>query len=392
MTTRNYQEEKKARFGTRLTKQAVVNRKKSASVGMEMQTVAGILGYLTTLIPFDEVSLAHLACPELIDKYTEFLSLRKGELPRKDGNSLYSIAKIVEYVAGETSFAADLTPIPGVLDAEDVEFMKYFWHEHGMDAAEAIRDIAQREVNDSVLKVDNTKAIKEILLSEEPMTVIFDMIHILMDRVESATAGIARAIALRDLFVIAVLICQAVFRPGTIGLLDNSDVHRSKDKVGKTQLRLVVQSNKFKNEKQPILRDGFNRKIIDLFGQINSLTEEYLDHSRELIVGEPTKILVVNTAANPRFDSDSFGNYLRRLTGRLLTRDLHGKYRPLSISCTQFRKIVATAIKRAYPEDKKGTKIAETLMNQIPWVYAWIAASERSEGIESFLSKVNSTT
>src|SRR3981189_794849 len=35
----------------------------TASVGMEMQTVAGILGYLTTLIPFDEVSLAHLACP-----------------------------------------------------------------------------------------------------------------------------------------------------------------------------------------------------------------------------------------------------------------------------------------------------------------------------------------
>jgi hypothetical protein len=98
--------------------------------------------------------------------------------------------------------------------------------------------------------------------------------------------------------------------------------------------------------------------------------------------------LVVNTAANPRFTSDAFGDYLRRLTRRLLTKDLRGKYDPRSISCTQFREIVATAIKNAYPEDKEGKKIGDTLMNTIPWVYAWIAASELSEGIESYLDKV----
>jgi hypothetical protein len=130
----------------------------------------------------------------------------------------------------------------------------------------------------------------------------------------------------------------------------------------------------------------FSREIVNLYGRLYPLVNEYLENSRKQLVGRPTEILVVNTRKNPRFTTDTFTEYMRRLTQRLLLVDLRRKYGDVtSLNCTQVRKLVATAMWRAHPDDAELKAVSHALMNQIPWVYRFIAAAELSKEMEALL-------
>jgi hypothetical protein len=196
---------------------------------------------------------------------------------------------------------------------------------------------------------------------------------------------------LRDLFVFGVLLCQDVFRPSTCVRLkytddESSNVVREINPEGQDKLRVVADKEPFKNWNQEILKDGFSREVIDLYGRLYPLVTEYLDEGRQRLLGRSTTILAVNTRQNPKFDTNTFGDYLRRLTEKLLIVDLDRKYGDVdSLNCTQIRKLVATAMWRAHPEDKELEAVSRALMNQIPWVYRHIAAAEMSKVMEALL-------
>jgi hypothetical protein len=370
------------------------------SLQMLQNDIGAMLGHLSSYLPMDQISCAHLVCVPFVMDFVEFQKKHKGvrtsddrepSLARKDGKDLEEIAKFVTYMAADRSFAQKLTPIPGFLTPRQAASMSMLWSKFARQAAKEIRKLGRREVNQSVVKVDYAAPIKHLLLSPRPMQVIYDMVSALIRRVDGSSPE-GRDICLRDLFVVGVILCQDVFRSGMPGRLkytedESSNVVKEIDRDnGDIKLRVVADNTPFKNWDQEILKDGFSREIINLFGRLHPLVNEYLDVSRTRMVGRPTEILVVNTANNPRFTTDSFCDYLRRLTRRLLLVDLERKYGDVtSLNCTQIRKLVATAMWRAHPDDAELKAVSHALMNQIPWVYRFFAASERSKEMEELL-------
>jgi hypothetical protein len=370
------------------------------SLLMLQRNIGGLLGHLSNFVPDDQISCAHLVCVPFIMNFIELQMRHKGVrfyedrepcLARKDGKDLTEVAKFVKYMAEDRSFAQKLTPIPGFLSPTQAATIRMDWKTFALRAAEEIRKLGRREVNQSVVKIDYAAPIKHLLLSPRPMQIIYDMVSALMRRVDEATTTARRDKCLRDLFVIGVLLCQDVFRPGTCTRLkytddESSNVIEQLDGRGDTKLHVVAENIVFKNWDQEILKDGFSREIIDLYGRLYPFVNEYLEDSRERLARRPTQILVVNTAENPRFTTDTFIEYMRRLTRRLLLVDLGQKYGNVtSLNCTQIRKLVATAMWRAHPDDTELKAVSHALMNQIPWVYRFIAAAELSKEMEALL-------
>lgn len=391
-------------FGGNLAGEPIVERAlRGNSLQMLQESIGAVLGHLTKYVPKDEISCAHLVCVKFIKNFIKYQQEHKGvrvsedrepSLARKDGKDLQQIAAFVSYMAEDQSFAKKLTPIPGFLPSKDVARMQMFWKQFALKAAAEIRMLGRREVNHSVVMIDHAVPIKHLLLSPHPMSVIFDMVKALIRRVDDAV-GPRRDKCLRDLFVVGVLLCQDVFRPSTCIRLkytddESSNVVREIDAQGNEQLRVVADKETFKNWDEEILKDGFSRAIIDLFGRLQALVTEYLDDARRRMLGIPatteTTILVVNTAKNPVFTTDLFSDYMRRLTERLLLVDLDRKYGDVtSLNCTQIRKLVATEMWRAHPEDKELEAVSRAIMNKIPWVYRHIAAPELSKEMEALL-------
>lgn len=399
-----FEEVLQAEFGGNLAGEPIVERAlRGNSLQMLQESIGAVLGHLTQYLPKDEISCAHLVCVKFIKDFIKTQQEHKGvrvsedrepSLARKDGKDLEQIAAFVSYMAEDQSFAKKLTPIPGFLPPKQVARMQMFWKQFALKAAAEIRMLGRREVNHSVVMIDHAVPIKHLLLSPHPMSVIFDMVKALVRRVDEAT-GPRRDKCLRDLFVVGVLLCQDVFRPSTCIRLkytddESSNVVREIDAQGNEQLRVVADKEPFKNWDQEILKDGFSRAIVDLFGRLQALVIEYLEGARHRMLRiettTETTILVVNTWKTPVFTTDLFSDYMHRLTEKLLLVDLDRKYGDVtSLNCTQVRKLVATEMWRAHPEDKELEAVSRALMNQIPWVYRHIAAAEQSKEMEALL-------
>lgn len=403
----SYEEVLQTEFGGSLAGGPIVQRAlRENSLQMMQEAIGAVLGHLSNFVPKDQVSCAHLVCVGFIEHFIALQQKHKGvlvseerepSLARKDGKDLVEIAKFVSYMAEVQSFAEKLTPIPGFLTPKQAAGMRMHWKKFALKAAEDIRALGRREVNQSVVKIDHAVPIKHLLRSPHPMSVVYDMVRALIRRVDQ-NAGARRDGYLRDLFVIGVLLCQDVFRPSTCIRLkytddESSNVVRETDAQGDERLRVVADKEVFKNWDQEILKDGFSREVIDLFGRLYPLVNEYLEDGRRRMLERSTTlfdgsttILVVNSPKNPIFTTDTFSDYMRHLTERLLLVDLGRKYGDVtSLNCTQIRKLVATEMWRAHPEDKELEAVSHALMNQIPWVYRHIAAAEKSKEMEALL-------
>jgi hypothetical protein len=396
----SYEEVLQTEFGGNLAGEPIVERAlRENSLQMLQDNIGAMLGHLTNFVPKDRISCAQLVSVKFVKDFIKTQQTHKGvlaskgrtpSLARKDGKDLEQIAGFVSYMAEDQSFAEKLTAIPGFLTARQASGMRMHWKKFALQAAKEIRALGRREVNHSVVMVDYAAPIKHLLRSPRPMSVIYDMVKALIRRVDEAT-GTRRDKCLRDLFVVGVLLCQDVFRPSTCIRLrytddETSNVVREVDAQGGEKLRVVADKEPFKNWDQDILKDGFSREIIDLFGRLYPLVNEYLEVGRQRMLGRTTMILAVNTPKNPKFSTDTFTEYMRRLTERLLLVDLGRKYGDVtSLNCTQIRKLVATAMWRAHPEDKELEAVCRALMNQIPWVYTHIAAAEKSKEMEALL-------
>lgn len=399
-----FEEVLQAGFGGSLASGPIVERAlREKSLQMIQESIGALLGHLLTYVPEDQISCAHLVCVKFVQDFIALQQKHKGvlvsddrepSLARKDGKDLEQLATFVSYMAEDQRIAETLTPIPGFLTAKQVADIQMYWKEFARKAAEEIRALGRREVNHSVVMIDHAAPIRHLLRSPHPMSVVYDMVKALIRRVDE-TAGAKRDKCLRDLFVVGVLLCQDVFRPGTCIRLkytddESSNVVREIDSQGNEKLHVVVDKEAFKNWDQEILKDGFSRAIIDLFDRLQVLVIEYLESGRHRMLGiestAETPILVVNTPKKPVFTTDSFTDYVRRLTERLLLVDLDRKYGDvMSLNCTQVRKLVATEMWRAHPEDKQLEAVSNALMNQIPWVYRHIAAAEKSKEMEALL-------
>jgi hypothetical protein len=196
-------------FGGSLAGQPIVETALRENTLLILQyNIGALLGHLSNFVPKNQISCAHLICIPFIIDFIELQRQQKGtpsprgrepSLAKKDGKDLTELAKFVKYMADERSFAQKLTPIPGYLTASQAASMSSHWKEFALLAAEDIRKLGRREVNQSVVKIDYAAPIKHLLLSPRPMQIIYDMVSALMRRVDEATTTERRDKCLRDL-------------------------------------------------------------------------------------------------------------------------------------------------------------------------------------------------
>jgi hypothetical protein len=222
------------------------------------------------------------------------------------------------------------------------------------------------------------------------MAILHDMRRAAQRAVDCAPTKFARAVALRDLFIVAVMMMLCAFRPKTPCHLDwlpkgASSCIRYTDSDGNEGWWIFARKEFFKNFDRPIMQRDYLRMIQDIDG-LYGYVEEFLFEARDILLdGAESDCLVVNTSANPRFTPKSYAEHVHYLTQRLLTVDLAGKWTGVtSLTCTHVRKILATGLNKKY-KDPLYTEVKNALMNEVPYIYSHDAARDRSLSTQEYV-------
>lgn len=364
--------------------------------------VSDYFGFLihTLGMPPGDASLCQLGGVRAVEAFIQYKKDSKPDelledraLSKHDAKCLLTFDQILDYVSRDISFRNKLKPIPGYLTEDDVKFIQNHWKEHFQAASEALQINFQNEIAQCKSRADNEAMIESILISKNPMKLLHDLRRAAQRRVDRAKTKFQEAVALRDLFIIAVMLVICLFRPKTVCHLDylpgdlNNSCFQFADRDGNNGWWICAKKEFFKNFDKPILQDGFLRMIGDIDG-LHDYIKAYLFEARGVLLdGSQSACLVVNTSTSPRFSPDAYGDHVRYLTNRLLTVDLAGRYPGVtSLSTTQVRKLFGTALHYKH-KDPAYTEVKNALMNECPTIYSRIRKRDRSLGAENFVAE-----
>lgn len=338
----SYQAGVDSRWGGRLTTKPIPKGRaqRRGTQKVIIDYVADYFGYLINVLGVarDDASLGQVAWPPAIESFLDFKRASKPDqlaedkvLSKHDVKSLLVFDQILDLVRQDTSFRDNLKPIPGYLTADDVQYIQLNWQEHIRKASEAVQVIYENEIKQCKQRFDNEAKILKILDSKKPMAILHDMRRAAQRAVDRAPTKFARAVALRDLFIIAVTMMLCAFRPKTPCHLDwkpdgASSCFRYADSDGNEGWWIFAKKEFFKNFDRPIMQRNYLRMIQDIDGLYDYI-EEYLFEARHVLLdGAMNDCLLVNTSAHPRFSPKSYAEHVHYLTKRLLTVDLAGKW------------------------------------------------------------------
>ena len=394
----NYREEA-ARRGLTGTPMPKGKAQRLGTQKIVIDYVADYFGYLINVlgVPESEANLGQVASKVAIERYLKFKRASKPDefekdkvLSKHDVKALLTFDQILDFVGQSTSFRDNLTPIPGIWTEDDVRFIQQNWNDHIQDTSSLVQRIYENEVKQCKLRFDNEAKILKILDSRKPMAILHDMRRAAQRAVDRAPTKFARAEALRDLFIIAVMMMLCAFRPKTpchLDLRPNGKSHcfQYRDSDGNEGWWIFAEKEFFKNFDRPIMQRNYLRMIQDIDGLYNHI-EEYLFEARSILLdGSESDCLLVNTSANPRFSPKSYAEHVHYLTKRLLTVDLAGKWPGItSLTCTQVRKILATGLNKKY-KDPLFTEVKNAIMNEVPYIYSHDSARGRSESTQVYV-------
>jgi hypothetical protein len=365
--------------------------------------VSSFFGFLINNlgVPRDDASLSQLGSVTAVEAFFKYMKDNKPDklpedraLSKHDAKSLLTFDQIIDFIAQDTSFRDELKPMPGHLDEHDVNIIQRHWKRHCQEVSASLDRLFENEIPQCKKRFDNEAMIDPILSSKQPMRILHDLRQAAQARVESAKTKFYRAVALRDLFIIAVTLTLCLFRPKTVCHLDwlpgdkGNSCFQFTDRDDRTGWWIFAKKEFFKNFDKPILQQDYLRMIRNIDG-LNQYVEEYLYWARGFLLdGSSSHCLVVNTSAHPRFNPDAYGDHVRHLTNRLLTEDLAGKW-PSTIThltVTHVRKIVATALHYEI-DDPAYTEVKNALMNEVPEMYSRIPRRKRSLATENFVEQ-----
>jgi hypothetical protein len=364
-----------------------------------IEYVADYFGYLINVlgVPYDDSSLAQVACVTAIESYLKFKRDGKPDeleqdrvLSKHNVKSLLTFDQILDLLVQDISFRDKLKPIPGHLIEDDVQFIQQHWKEHIQFASQSVQRLYENEIKQCKKRFDNEATIRGILESKKPLAILHDLRRAAQRAVDRAPTKFARATALRDLFIVSVIMMLCAFRPKTPCHLDwrpdgASSCFRYTDADGKEGWWIFAEKEFFKNFDQPIMQRDYLRMIQDIDG-LYDYVEEYLFEARAILLdGAESDCLLVNTSTNPRFTPKSYAEHVQYLSKRLLTVDLAGKWTGVtSLTCTHVRKILATGLNKKY-QDPLYTEVKNALMNHEPYIYSHDSARDRSRSTEEIV-------
>ncbi|MCK1335611.1 helix-turn-helix domain-containing protein [Bradyrhizobium sp. 38] len=344
-----------------------------------------------TLDHLAQLGFSLLAFPALIEHHFAALRHRRGLQKAKNGKKKESkltrdrsrycgvLRGILHCLGQQPRYAERLVPIPALITEKDVRAARSDWKKFCEDASARYKTIYEGEKHRVSEPYDHAAEIEGILDDEESPDALFAIFEHHSGLLRSTPERNQRRARQLKKALAAGLKAQAFLRPGTEQRLNTNNLVCRVER-GKAVWRLQGPKHYFKNHRSPAIKNGLNRKLVDLDGVFYDIIEEYLEWARgHLLAGVHTDALIVRTPSNPRFVGDkAFSDWWVEVSREAMAEDrpeYHGAKRLNSI---QVRKIAATdSFRKTGKEDEAAKALGNT--KRCAQIYIKVTAAALTE-------------
>ncbi len=253
------------------------------------------------------------------------------------------------------------------------------WEAHCAEAYARLCAFRKNVTPSIVPTRDPEASIRELLGEKNPLSAIFDMLRAMEEAMPSATAPERRAIHLRDMVLVALLLGNPLritqyitmqYGPGT-----REHLYRTKDGTW----RIRQEPDTFKNGRTTA-RKPYNVRVADITWPY---IERYLAESRPLLLGgQKSRYLLVGQHAGVDAPVSNLDDRLQVLTAR---------YIPGSpgFRAQAWRHLAGTAWMRSHPRDY--VNCALLLNDSLPVVVRRYSHLETADGLDTYGEWLSST-
>lgn len=283
----------------------------------------------------DELTLAHLACPQVVRWYAKWLSKRYPERltigARVNLGVLASLTtpeskgrkgrgkKIKGYLHYATELRKRLKPIEGVVSEEDVANMQTEegWHSALSRANSQIWQIFLSQDENFGTSRDPFEPILRILEMPRPMDALITMLELagedLPDR--RTSTPLMRAVAMRSL-VLALIVVRTGLRRSNLGALTYRADNRGKLTSEGGIWKIEITASEFKNMDSSFFGNRSANYVCYMEPGDSIIIDEYISVSRKLLAPNSDWLFVSKTGA--RRTDDLLYQDMMELTWRYL--------------------------------------------------------------------------
>lgn len=321
------------------------------SAHIAWSNVSHFLGWLTlpeneggvALSPDEVQTVAWLAMPKLLERFMRWSAARCGAF---NSHSLAALHTACSLLSPKTGY---LTQCPWLKDRLPLAWQPSAdWREHCESAYDELHQLRLTLAGSIQLTRDPEWAIRDIVQRPDPLTPLLNMVAAMQDAMPPFTAPHRRAVMLRDILFVALLIANPlrITQYMTLQYGPGTDENLYRDANGAWCLRFAaehIKNGRFRPKRQR--SRGYNVKVASW---VVPMLESYLAEARDVLLkGARSPYLLVGQLGRHADLAVPFSNVDDRL--QLLT----ARFIPGSAGFrgNGFRHIVATAWLKAHPRD-----------------------------------------
>ena len=294
-------------------------------------------------IAVDDLSLIHLAVPELqkqfltwlLDRHPEGLSsvfsslagvisgfvsptqVRAGHPFRRKGR--------LGYLHGIKPSLRSITPIPGILTQDEIDSWQddASWVDFLTSGYDHIWALNASMKHDYSPNRDSFDPILPILKMDRPLDALIDMLERMYKALppKGISSSFARAVALRR-YVSLLILVRSGLRRGNVANLTYNERGTGKFRRGSDTWSIVIPASEFKNAHGPHFSEGRGRKVyfnFEMYEEDTDILDEYVFVSRNFLLenNEPTDALLL-TRVGGRINGNTLYDDMEASTFRFM--------------------------------------------------------------------------
>lgn len=271
-------------------------------------------------IEIDDLSLIHLAVPELQKQFLTWLLDRH---PEGLSSVLSSLAGVISgfvspaqvgsghpfrrkgrlgYLHSIIPSLRSIAPIPGVLTQEEIDSWQddASWVDFLTSGYDHIWALNATMKHDYTPNRDSFDPILPILKMDRPLDALIDMLERMYKALppKAISSSFARAVALRRYVSILILV-RSGLRRGNVANLTYNERGTGKFRRGADTWSIVIPASEFKNPHGPHFSEGRGRKVyfsFEMYEEDTDILDEYVFVSRNVLLehDKPTDALLLN--------------------------------------------------------------------------------------------------